>query len=238
MDEYIGCDFYLAVAFMMQPAITMVVEANNKRNSIYAEQDSTSPIKTVLVTLANSILGENKFNTFTTIKEIISYIEERYPNVKDYTLNFNDLNERLKNGSITLDTKIHDFKTVVTFMKLRNLASEISNNAKLLNPDKFGAKQTVFETIDIIDDIKLKQNEPNSEAIIYTINKEGKKVSLINSIYTEDSESSLYPTLNAFYKYSTQLSVDLARLLFRTHSEEFDNFLKSIFKFVSTDKNL
>lgn len=231
----IGCDFHLAVAFMMQPAITMVVEANNKRNSIYAEQDSTSPIKTVLVTLANSILGENKFNTFTTIKEIISYIEGKYPNVKDYTLNFNDLNERLKNGSITLDTKIHDFKTVVTFMQLRNLASEISNNAKLLNPDKFGAKQTVFETIDIIDDIKLKQTQPNNEAIIYTINKEGKKVSLINSIYTEDSESSLYPTLNAFYKYSTQLSVDLARLLFRTHSKEFDNFLKSIFKFVSTD---
>lgn len=247
----IGCDFYMSVAFMMQPAVSRIVELNNTKNSVFAEQDSNNPIKSVIVEIANKLIPDANYTNFSKLEDIIKAVKNISPiSINTHILNFEDLNNRLNNKEETIDTLLYDFKVALEFYHIKKLADEISNNARLLNPDKFGAKQTVFETIDTIDKIKEANRKFNKILYVedkdYIEDKDGKKEflvkkSLVSAIYTKDLNDSRYKSLNAFYKYSTLLSVELAQLLFPiTHNEDFDIFLMSIGTYANKkiDENL
>lgn len=232
----IGCDYNLAIAFMAQPAITKIVETNNNRNSIYAEQSTSSPTKTVIVELANKLMESNniKFTVFDKTSDIIKQIKNHYKQVLtfdfyDHTLDFDKLINRFSNDNESIENLLFDLKTVLDFEHLRSLSNTIGDFSKVLNPDKFGAKQTVFDTINTIREIdKLRHNTET----IY-VGEEQK--SLIDAIYPRNGEESAYPTLNAFYNYSTKLSVQLATLIFDTHRTDFDKFLFSIDSFINSE---
>lgn len=235
----IGCDYYTAVAFMMQPAVSRIIELNDRKNSIYAEDDGNNPIKTVIVELANKLFSKDKFNQYIKINAIVKEIEDTF-NVKinDHVIDFSELNDRLNNDEDNTVNTLHDLKVALDFYHLKTLSDEISDNARLLNPDKFGAKQSVYETIDTIDKINEKKIE---DSVLYIIDNYGVRTSLLNSIYTDNIKDSKYPPLNAFYKYSTQLSVNLSRILFTDiHSENFDKFMFSIDRYISKklDENI
>ena len=235
----VGCDFYMSVAFMMQPAVTRIVAYNNNKNSIYADASNINPIKSTIIDIANKLNPKGEYTVYTSTKKIINEISEQYkevidlhfPNGLEGPLSFNELNERLLSNDDSIYNDLLDLKVAITFSNIRALATEIGNNARLLNPDKFGAKQSVFETIQTIDkikDAKLKQNP-----ILYVETKDKSIKSLINAVYTTDLNDSVYKPLNAFYKYSTKFSVDLSKLLFpQLHSERFDELLKSIDRFL------
>lgn len=232
----IGCDFYLSVAFMMQPAVTRIVDLNNRKKSMYYSDENINPIKDTIVEIANKLNPKGTYTAFSKIDTIVRDINTLYKdiindkfngNINSHILEFSSLNTRLKNNENSIENLLHDLKVVLDFRHIRELSNEIGNNARLLNPDKFGAKQTVFETLDVIDKIKKESNKLSST--IYVYNKDNRPVSLINAIYTPNIEDSVYRTLNAFYKYSTQLSVNLNRILFpEIHNKHFEDFLLSI----------
>lgn len=234
----VGCDFYTSVAFMMQPAVARIVELNDRKNSIYAEEDKNNPIKTVILELANKLNPKGNYTVFSSIDKIMSEIKGMYDNIIQESipyywtnLSFRALHDRLENNEDSILNNIHDLTVAYNFYRFKKLADEIGNKARLLNPDKFGAKQSVFETIDTIDKIELAKLE--TDPILYVENEDGSEQSLINAVYTRNISDSRYKSLAAFYKYSTQLSVELNKLLFPDfHGDAFDNFLKTIDRYL------
>lgn len=224
----LGCSFHTAVAFMLQSAVKRIVEYNNKKNSVFIQQDNNNPIKSTIVELTNKLLPKANFTVFSKLSDIAIAIENEYGvDLKTITVNPYALNQRLDSTEDNIENTLHDLQVAFQFYNIKKLSDEISNKVKLVNPDKFGAKQTIFETIDIIR--KIDEAKSEKDPIIYVQNENGTKTPIIASIYTSKVKDSSYPSLNAFYNYSTKLSVALAKLLFTdTHSEEFDDFMLSI----------
>ena len=241
----IGCDYMLAVAFMMQPAVKRIVDANNLNNSVYAEKSDNSPIKKVILDIANQLMDNTNitFTSFDKTKYIIDTITSHYSELlknklhidfNEHILDFDALNARLNdNKDLSIENLLFDLKVALDFQHIRSLSNKIGDHIRVLNPDKFGAKQSVFETIKAIQDINKLRTD--SEILYVTDEENGINRSIISAVYPISGKKSLYPTLNAFYNYSTKLSVQLARLIFDTHRYSFDEFLFSIDDVINKD---
>ena len=133
------------------------------------------------------------------------------------------------------DQLIEDLITILQYNNLSSTSEQITNVARVCNPDKFGAKQSIFATSKVFDDINtlIKRGTPlevegyNSflEAIYpgVTSGIDG----ILSSEY--DVMSSKYPPLYSFLKYATALSVKVNKQLFKTQSDAF-RFLSSQLK--------
>lgn len=151
-----------------------------------------------------------------------------------------------------LNTKkaLFDLGVVLSFNKLYYTANEIGDIARCCNPDKFGAKQDVYSTNKIFDDANdlitkhkkdIDGNEVTDAAIV--VNKDGKRVHILESIYpgisetTEDLSSagivtqnrineSSYPSLYSYLKYASGTSTVVAREVLPTQSINFTRLVK------------
>ena len=258
----LGSNYETAIAFMMQPGVTEIVNAYNSSKSIYSDERA-EPIEIAIRNIAKKLIGE--VVETMPIENILVRIDEKYKlqfmklfgvtdkefkisldlhNINEMLVSYSHLKSRIDNNGTTfndsregeLNKTLYDLGVVLQYYKLNQFANAISDYARVSNPDKFGAKQSIFETRQVFEDI-LKLDDSGKQPVLFaTVN--GKAVSFIEAIYpdvkegldfyiTSDNNNSLYPPLNNFLKYATATSIKVARHLFETQNPEF---VKEIYK--------
>ena len=249
----VGVDYETAVPFLMQPAVTELVNVYHETNSVYIGGKVNIP-KTALNRIAASYgikVNGKLVDDYPSTGEVLKAIT----NSKDFVDAFNqlfsaklDVSKDITEQQFIIDGTLlknrlnssgifnnpifrfaFDVGTLLTFNKLVNTSRYIDKLVNCAKPDKFGAKQTVFSTRQIIDDIDVIINNPNNP-ISQMLTVDGKN--FLSTLYpgfgTKDGidvSKSSYPYLAAFLKYATLPSVAINSQLFFTESDKFDNII-------------
>ena len=143
-------------------------------------------------------------------------------------------NDKLTKEEITKREALYDLGTILQFQRLNTIAQKITDLARVCNPDKFGAKQTIYSTNKVFDDIQtIIKNEEESGVTLKVKHEDGTEVSFLNAIYpnvgdgldkyitSTPTHKSLYSTLDSFLRYATASSIKAARPLFKTQNKGF-----------------
>lgn len=251
----IGSNYDTTVAFIMQPAISRIVEEYNANKSIYAE-DTSKPIHNAIKKLAiemNIGVTEDD-NIKTVIDKVNTALGTEYSLTSNngVILDYKELANRLnQKESRPVEDMVYDMSILFAYNDINRLAQGISSLARVCNPDRFGAKQTLFATNKVFTDIqeivngenanienvlsvKDKDNEMSFLEAIYpgllTKNAAGNKVVDIRSYMMDkhnDSQSK-YPSLHCFLKYATATSSSINSMLFDTQTDSFKNLVYSL----------
>lgn len=251
----IGSNYDTTVAFIMQPAISRIVEEYNANKSIYAE-DTSKPIHNAIKKLAiemNIGVTEDD-NIKTVIDKVNTALGTEYSLTSNngVILNYKELANRLnRKESRPVEGMVYDMSILFAYNDINRLAQGISSLARVCNPDRFGAKQTLFATNKVFTDIQEIVNGENAnienvlsvkdkneemsflEAIypgLLTKNAAGNKVVDIRSYMMDkhnDSQSK-YPSLHCFLKYATATSSSINSMLFDTQTDSFKNLVYSL----------
>lgn len=251
----IGSNYDTTVAFIMQPAISRIVEEYNANKSIYAE-DTSKPIHNAIKKLAiemNIGVTEDD-NIKTVIDKVNTALDTEYSlnSNNAVILDYKELANRLnQKESRPVEDMIYDMSILFAYNDINRLAQGISSLARVCNPDRFGAKQTLFATNKVFTDIQEIVNGENAnienvlsvkdkdtemsflEAIypgLLIKNAAGNKVVDIRSYMMDkhnDSQSK-YPSLHCFLKYATATSSSINSMLFDTQTDSFKNLVYSL----------
>lgn len=231
----IGSNYDTAVGFIMQPAITKIVNAYNANKSIYSDKHN-KPIEEAIRSLGKEILNTYHINTDKmNLGEIIARVNgllgTKYSLDKhnDITLSPDELAKRLlndKNRPVKGSIYQHDWGVLFAYNDLAKLSDKIGSIARVCNPDRFGAKQSIFATRKVFNDIADLIEDENPALVVGTS-------SIVNSIYAgydptkglrsyiTSNAKSAYPSLNAFLKYASAPSILVNRMLFDTEQDNF-----------------
>lgn len=231
----IGSNYDTAVGFIMQPAITTIVNAYNANKSIYSDKHN-KPIEEAIRSLGKEILNTyhiktDKMNIGEIVVRVNGLLGTKYSLDKhnDITLSPDELAKRLlndKNRPVKGSIYQHDWSVLFAYKDIAKLADKIGSTARVCNPDRFGAKQSIFATRKVFNDIADLIEDENPALVVGTS-------SIVNSIYagydptkglrsyiTSDAKSA-YPSLNAFLKYASAPSILVNRMLFDTEQDNF-----------------
>lgn len=231
----IGSNYDTAVGFIMQPAITKIVNAYNANKSIYSDKHN-KPIEEAIKSTGKEILNTYHINTDKmNLGEIVARVNgllgTKYSLDKhnDITLSPDELAKRLlndKNRPVKGSIYQHDWAVLFAYNDLAKLSDKIGATARVCNPDRFGAKQSIFATRKVFNDIADLIEDENPALVVGTS-------SIVSSIYagydptkglrsyiTSDAKSA-YPSLNAFLKYASAPSILVNRMLFDTEQDNF-----------------
>lgn len=231
----IGSNYDTAVGFIMQPAITKIVNAYNANKSIYSDKHN-KPIEEAIRSTGKEILNTYHINTDKmNLGEIIARVNgllgTKYSLDKhnDITLSPDELAKRLlndKNRPVKGSIYQHDWGVLFAYNDLAKLSDKIGSTARVCNPDRFGAKQSIFATRKVFNDIADLIEDENPALVVGTS-------SIVNSIYAgydptkglrsyiTSNAKSAYPSLNAFLKYASAPSILVNRMLFDTEQDNF-----------------
>lgn len=231
----IGSNYDTAVGFIMQPAITRIVNAYNANKSIYSDKHN-KPIEEAIRSLGKEILNTYHINTDKmNLGEIIARVNgllgTKYSLDKhnDITLSPDELAKRLlndENRPVKGSIYQHDWAVLFAYNDLAKLSDKIGATARVCNPDRFGAKQSIFATRKVFNDIADLIEDENPALVVGTS-------SIVNSIYAgydptkglrsyiTSNDKSVYPSLNAFLKYASAPSILVNRMLFDTEQDNF-----------------
>ena len=239
----LGSDYDTCVGFMMQPGVSEIVKAYNRNKSIYAS-DYTKPIDGAIKAIADKLGLRTEDVTVKELrKNLDSFIQNRNYNVLDAE----KLADRLKRSADTPSSEdlLWDYAVIKQYEELAEIASKINKLAGVCKPDKFGAKQTIFQTRQIFQDIAdiLKDDnqvfrgttEDNFLTKLYPgINTiiDGNRIVIDNYLKYSDNNS-IYPSLNNFLKYSSAVSIKINQILFITQHPNFINQINSIVSVMS-----
>ena len=252
----IGSDYKTAIAFMMQPGVTKIVDIYNANKSIYGEESGNvinEAIKEIGKEICalkgislskrptvNEILGKLKgyssdiAELFDCVEPYKYTLDTEIKNINQLNISASKLKDRInQSGDFDISTPVgkekqllYDLGIVLQYNKLNYLANDISSYARVCNPDKFGAKQTIYATAKVFDDIQTLVQDEHPSLVV------GNK-SFISAIYPNVNrgldyymqntsiEDSAYPPLNAFLRYATAPSIKTNRSLFAIQSDEF-----------------
>lgn len=183
----LGIDYDTAVAFLYQPAITLINKNYFTNKSVYSKNNS-NPIDNAIrdIAIRRNILIDNKVvNQYTSIEKIINRLQADKDFINAFNKHFNvsflnpkksnneniilsretllnrlNLSQSLPNNQNEIDAI--DLGVVLLFDRYKKLTNIIEKAAKLARPDSYGAKQTIYETRKIIDKLNDSFNEPNS----------------------------------------------------------------------------
>lgn len=231
----IGSNYDTAVGFIMQPAITKIVNAYNANKSIYSDKHN-KPIEEAIRSLGKEILNTYHINTDKmNLGEIVARVNgllgTKYSLDKhnDIILSPDELAKRLlndKNRPVKVSIYQHDWGVLFAYNDLAKLSDKIGSTAMVCNPDRFGAKQSIFATRKVFNDIADLIEDENPALVVGTS-------SIVNSIYAgydptkglrsyiTSNAKSAYPSLNAFLKYASAPSILVNRMLFDTEQDNF-----------------
>lgn len=231
----IGSNYDTAVGFIMQPAITKIVNAYNANKSIYSDKHN-KPIEEAIKSTGKEILNTYHINTDKmNLGEIVARVNgllgTKYSLDKhnDITLLPDELAKRLlndKNRPVKGSIYQHDWAVLFAYNDLAKLSDKIGSTARVCNPDRFGAKQSIFATRKVFNDIADLIEDENPALVVGTS-------SIVNSIYAgydptkglrsyiTSNAKSAYPSLNAFLKYASAPSILVNRMLFDTEQDNF-----------------
>ena len=231
----IGSNYDTAVGFIMQPAITTIVNAYNANKSIYSDKHN-KPIEEAIKSTGRAILetyhiNTDKMNLGEIVDRVNGLLGTKYSLDKhnDITLSPDELAKRLlndKNRPVKGSVYQYDWAVLFAYKDIAKLADKIGSTARVCNPDRFGAKQSIFATRKVFNDIADLIEDENPALVVGTS-------SIVNSIYagydptkglrsyiTSDAKSA-YPSLNAFLKYASAPSILVNRMLFDTEQDNF-----------------
>lgn len=243
----VGSNYKTGVAFMMHPAVTRIVNAYNKGKSVYSE-DSAQPIVDALKEVAEE-LGVDTSSLYSG-KMVVEAINDKLGT--DYSF--------IKNNNIVLDEEqlandvknannvslAREVEILMAYNDINRLADVIQKTVRVCNPDKFGAKQTIFATNEVFETIKdinnskqakvlSKDGIPFLESIYPGLIKDG---AIDKDNYVKDTHESAYPSLNAFLKYASVTSTVVNSMLFETQISGFVNTIKSLSRMLPTPRRL
>lgn len=268
----IGCDAYTAMAWLRQPGVSRIVEAYYESQSVFV-RGNYNPIHTAIKRVAHD-LGVKVRNEVVTdnnnITEVMTALQQQYgeefakmypnstisfdnkDNASVFTIDVPTIEERFaaQNSGVYDETSmLIDLAAILNFNYINDYSRIIANHVKVLNPDKFGAKQTIYSTRKVIDDIgtiinsddanRINVNgEPLLEAIYPGITKATETGVFMPELYlAETDKPSAYPALDAFMRYSTVPSILINKGLFETESHNFVNAINSIQNYISGSVN-
>lgn len=231
----IGSNYDTAVGFIMQPAITRIVNAYNANKSIYSDKHN-KPIEEAIKSLGKEILETyhiktDKMNLGEIVDRVNGLLGTKYSldNHNDITLSPDELAKRLlndKNRPVKGSIYQHDWVVLFAYNDIAKLADKIGSTARVCNPDRFGAKQSIFATRKVFNDIADLIEDEHPALVVGTS-------SIVNSIYAgydptkglrsyiTSNAKSEYPSLNAFLKYASAPSILVNRMLFDTEQDNF-----------------
>ena len=231
----IGSNYDTAVGFIMQPAITRIVNAYNANKSIYSDKHN-KPIEEAIRLLGKEILNTyhiktDKMNLGEIVVRVNALLGVKYSLDKhnDITLSPDELAKRLLNDSnrpVKGSIYQHDWAVLFAYKDLAKLSDKIGSTARVCNPDRFGAKQSIFATRKVFNDIAdlLIEEHPalvvGTSSIVSSIYAGYQPSKGLRSYITSDNKSS-YPSLNAFLKYASASSILINRMLFDTEQDRF-----------------
>lgn len=259
----VGIDYDTAIAYLMQPGITNIVDAYFETKSIYINS-SSNPVQTAIKRVASSLgltVGGRLIND-TTPNSLVSkaiasdgrlqqafsdlfgaFLDIRNPlDLHTFTINGAMLEKRLKgveisnNNTLSPDDKVFrdaafDLAMIQTFDKIKKTTVNIEALARVSNPDRFGAKQTIRSTRKTLDNIR-EYADPTSP-IAQTLRVDDQPI--VNALYPEfagtnnvNVNESKYPYLAAFLKYATIPSVDANSQLFPTESPLYNRITDTV----------
>lgn len=246
----IGIDYDTAIAFIMQPAIRRIVDAYNANKSIYSE-DSNKPIeeaiKSVAIDMGLDVTQEDSLGS--VLEKVNTQFDTKFDANKnplwlDYSQLYNRINKRTEGYSSPVEG-LFDIRVLLAYNHINKLAQHIGSLARVCNPDRFGAKQTLFQTNKVFDDINeliqtdrgkhpilLKDSASMLESIypgIVSINQvTGVPYVDVDNFIKSDISTSSYKSLAAFLKYSTATSTKINSMLFETETDWFKNIVFSL----------
>lgn len=231
----IGSNYDTAVGFIMQPAITRIVNAYNANKSIYSDKHN-KPIEEAIKSLGKEILETyhiktDKMNLGQIVDKVNALLGVKYSLDKhnDITLSPDELAKRLLNDKsrpVKGSVYQHDWSVLFDYNDLAKLSDKIGSTARVCNPDRFGAKQSIFATRKVFNDIADLIEDEYPALVVGTS-------SIVNSIYAgynpnkglrsyiTSNAKSVYPSLNAFLKYASAPSILVNRMLFDTEQDNF-----------------
>ena len=232
----IGSDYNTAIAFMAQPGVTEIVNVYNRSKSIYSSRYE-DPIRRAIINIANKFDKSIK-NYVAAEKYLDKLLAERkltFRNVLDYNL--------LRNRILGNEDLLFDYLVVKKFKDLKGISDKINAYSFIINPDKYGAKQSVFATREIFD--KIKEINTDTDAIFRPVhNAKGETVTFLDAIFpnisnvtddnldpylkNSDDDASVYKPLHYFMKYATAPSIVVNRRLFQTQHPSFVKIVNSI----------
>lgn len=231
----IGSNYDTAVGFIMQPAITIIVNAYNANKSIYSDKHN-KPIEEAIKSLGKEILETYHIKTDKmNLGEIVARVNEllgtKYSLDKhnDIILSPDELAKRLlnnKNRPVKGSKYQHDWSVLFAYNDLAKLSDKIGSTARVCNPDRFGAKQSIFATRKVFNDIAdlIEDEHPalvvGTSSIVSSIYAGYDPTKGLRSYITSDAKSA-YPSLNAFLKYASAPSILVNRMLFDTEQDNF-----------------
>ena len=257
----LGSDYNTGVPFIMQPGISRIVAAYNSNKSIYS-RGKNNPIHTAIKSVAKELLAidgievTDRMSIDTVINMLQRYNSELSSlfgaSGQNYKISLEDkeiakllisgsrLKERLKNegifeGRSPVEEKrklLFDLGTILQYNKLSHLGNSISAYARVCNPDKFGAKQTIFSTNKVFRDIKDIIADENPALYVPGATKDDSNKHFLEAIYPgvrgsleefiqSSDMNSAYPPLHYFLKYATATSIKVNRTLFETQDPRF-----------------
>ena len=253
----IGSNYDTTCAFIMQPAISRIVDEYNANKSIYAEE-SSKPIENAIKKLAIELnIGVTEEDSVQkAIDKINSVFKTNYSLTENNNiiLDYDDLAARIneEDGQINppVERLMFDLNMLFAYNDINKLAQGISSLARVCNPDRFGAKQTIFATNKVFRDIETIVNGDNAKqhSVLNVEDKNGNTISFLEAIYpglivdnngiksydlyhymTQSIDSdSAYPSLHSFLKYATATSTSINSMLFDTQSDFFKNIVYSL----------
>lgn len=231
----IGSNYDTAVGFIMQPAITRIVNAYNANKSIYSDKHN-KPIEEAIKSLGKEILETyhiktDKMNLGEIVVRVNGLLGTKYDLDKhnDIILSPDELAKRLlndKNRPVKGSVYRHDWAVLFAYKDIAKLADKIGFTARVCNPDRFGAKQSIFATRKVFNDIAdlIEDEHPalvvGTSSIVSSIYAGYDPTKGLRSYITSDAKSA-YPSLNAFLKYASAPSILVNRMLFDTEQDNF-----------------
>ena len=258
----IGSDYNTAIAFIMQPGVQRIVDEYNANNSVFAHTID-NPVHQAIEKIARelgvvtkdgtpiaAILNSLNLTFGKRFNEIFKQpgqntIEISLKDAASVPLLVDELVKNLQDGAFTdkNDKLLFDLGVVLAFHNLNKTASEIQSIAQCCNPDKFGAKQTIYATNKVFEDIhrhifsynaageKLEEKkkgilEVDGKHILAAIypGADDADVTIKDpaaGILKGDISKSKYRTLAAYLKYASGLSTVLSRFVFKTQDPAF-----------------
>lgn len=256
----IGIDYDTAIAFIMQPAIRRIVDAYNANKSIYSE-DSNKPIEEAIKSVAMDMgLDVTEDDSLSYVLEKVNtqfdtkFDVNKNPLWLDYSQLYNRINKSTEGYSSPVEG-LFDIRVLLAYNHINKLAQHIGSLARVCNPDRFGAKQTLFQTNKVFNDINeliqtdrgkhpilLKDSASMLESIypgIVSINQvTGVPYVDIHNFIKSDISTSSYKSLAAFLKYSTATSTKINSMLFETETDWFKNIVFSLEDKFSFDRHI
>ena len=243
----VGSNYKTGVAFMMHPAVTRIVNAYNKGKSVYSE-DSAQPIVDALKEIAEE-LGIDTTSLYSgkmVVEAINDKLGTNYSFIKNnnIVLDEEQLASDVKNANnVSLAREV---EILMAYNDINRLADVIQKTVRVCNPDKFGAKQTIFATNEVFETIKdiinskqakvlSKDGIPFLESIYPGLIKDGV---VDKDNYVKDNHESAYPSLNAFLKYASVTSTVVNSMLFETQNRAFVTTIKALSKMLPIPRRL